>query len=194
MRDDDWLWVGGAVILLAMTKQEIDWGTGWVYPMPILRTPSGDLIPEVSQEFRSTNRPHLGVDVMYRNVNGKRWDVPVGVAVLAAKDGRLWSVSRAPRGWTVVLDHGPPWSTFYTHLDSVDPSVLHGTMGVSRKGDPMVIEAGRVLGTVGYDPLDSQKVRHLHFATWYRGSGDRASVDPRGAMGSWKKEVVEWTA
>lgn len=131
---------------------------------------------------------------MYRRtVNGRRqyW-VPDGVPVLAARDGTLWSVERTARGWAIVIDHGPPFSTFYTHLESVETDIANGIQGVRRNGEPLFIPAGRQLGRVGHDPTDANRVRHLHFAVWYQGAGDAASVDPTQDMATWRR--LQWRA
>lgn len=52
-----------------------------------------------------------------------------------------------------------------------------------------MLRAGDQLGTMGADPLDAQKLRHLHFAVWYRGHGDAASVDPADSMRHWRRSA-----
>jgi murein DD-endopeptidase MepM/ murein hydrolase activator NlpD len=113
---------------------------------------------------------------MYKGPAG--YFVPDGaVPVLAARDGKLWSIQRTARGWGIVLDHGPPWATYYQHLDSVSPDVA-----AMQRGAP--IRAGQPLGVMGSDPTDGGHVRHLHFAVWYQGHGDQASVEPD--MRTWR--------
>jgi len=183
--------VVGVMVLAMLDKRKrvIEWGSGWFYPMPDLRPPDGVKYPAtISQEFRSVGREHYGVDVMYRRrspvPSGRsRYWCPDGVPAYAARAGTIWSVDRAPRGWTVVIDHGPPWATFYTHLASIVNGLTKG----------VIVSAGDKIGTVGYDPLDPNKVVHLHFAVWHAGSGDRASVDPTAVMGSWQRREVPWT-
>lgn len=197
MRIDDELLIGGGILLAMLTLgRSIEWGDGWVWPIPDLidRSPAGvdrtlvPQVPTVSQEFRGASdpRPHLGVDLMYRARGWPRnFTAPPGVPVAAARSGTLWSVSRTPRGWAVVVDHGPPWATFYQHLEAVDPAVAKGAQGVARGGPGMQLAAGQRLGVMGSDPTDGGHVRHLHFATWYKGAGDAASVDPEKAMQTW---------
>lgn len=175
------------LILLAMSNQgSIQWGGGWVWPIPAIDMGGATLMPLVSQEFRGAGaaKPHYGVDLMYaRTPRGvsRGFYVPDGpVPILAARDGVLWSITETPRGWAVVVDHGRPFATFYQHLQSIDPA-LRG----APRSTP--IRAGQPLGVMGSDPLDSGHVRHLHFAVWYLGSGDRASVDPERAMRSWRR-------
>jgi murein DD-endopeptidase MepM/ murein hydrolase activator NlpD len=45
--------------------------------------------------------------------------MPPGTLVLAASDGEVWSAGWTPRGYSVVLSHGAPWATYYTHLASL---------------------------------------------------------------------------
>ena len=145
-------------------SSSVVWGTGWVWPIPDL--PGMPAV--ISQEFRPPT--HMGVDLMYR-LAGK-WTAPVGTPLRAARDGVVWSVGVTERGHNVVLDHGKPWATFYQHLAGV---------GVA-KGQS--VKAGQLIGTMGADPTDPQGLRHLHFATWYQGSGDSASVDPAPMLAS----------
>lgn len=140
-----------------------DWGEGWHWPVP------GDAI--VSQEFKSGI--HVGLDIMYRD--SEHYYAPVGTPVLAARAGNIWSTGTTARGMNVVIDHGPPFATFYQHLDSV--IVSHG----------QYVEAGEQIGTMGIDPTDEQQVRHLHFAVWYKGNGDSASVDPGPVINGWER-------
>jgi murein DD-endopeptidase MepM/ murein hydrolase activator NlpD len=156
------------------------WGKGWAWPVPDLVTELGHLPALVSQEFRRGGpAPHLGVDVMYRGADGV-WFAPEGTPVLAARDGVVWSTGQTARGWNVVVDHGAPWATFYQHL-AARPIVRAGQR----------VKAGEHLGVMGADPTDPQGLRHLHFAVWYRGHGDAASVDPGGEMSSWERS--RWT-
>jgi murein DD-endopeptidase MepM/ murein hydrolase activator NlpD len=90
----------------------------------------------------------------------------------------VWSTGHTSRGWNVVLDHGPPFATFYQHLLE-QPLVRAGEL----------VQAGQQIGVMGADPTDRQGLRHLHFAVWYKGHGDTASVDPESAMASWRRAV-----
>ena len=155
MRDRD-IVVIGLLVLLAMTKKVIAWGTGWVFPVagPGVR---------LTQEFKPVT--HLGVDIVG----------PAGAHIVAARSGKVWSTGETARGLNVVIDHGKPWATFYQHLSRVD--VVKG----------QVVIAGQSIGIIGADPTDHQHVRHLHFAMWYEGAGDNASVDPTHEMASWRR-------
>jgi len=178
MRDDDVLVIAG-LVLLVMTGEHVPWGAGWVWPVPDVRFPDGRILrAQVSQEFKPST--HLGVDIMYRA--GGVWLAPKGTPVIAAKTGRWFSSRRTARGWGVVIDHGAPFATYYQHLETVRPYV---------KG--AVVPEGAVIGTMGADPTDPQGLRHLHFAVWYKGAGDKASVDPGGVIDSWRRPTP-WDA
>ncbi len=180
----------GALVLLAIlgrTRRVVSWGKGWHWPVPDLDIGDGTGYPAVvSQEFGGS---HAGVDIDYRRRNvmdraeyrpttedgTTSYFAPPGTPVLAARDGRVWSVNRSKRGWEVVIDHGKPFATYYQHLQEVQ---------VRAHAD---VKAGDRIGTMGSDPTDPQKFRHLHFAVWYQGSGDGASVDPEPEMALWTR-------
>lgn len=191
MTSTEVLVIAGLILLVMSNQATIVWGDGWVWPIPEIQ-PSTDpagpalaMMPVISQEFRASGTPHYGVDLMYRNATPPPvFDAPPGVPVLAARDGKIWSVARTSRGWAFVIDHGPPFATFYQHLESIVPRFQD-----AKRGDP--VRAGEALGIMGSDPTDGGHVRHLHFAVWYKGYGDQASVDPATAMQKWR--VVSWT-
>lgn len=183
-------------------RGSIEWGAGWHWPLPDLKTRDGvTYLATVSQEFRGTGSAHKGVDLMYRRrskadrkeypagVNqSERWFVPPGAPVLAARAGKVWSVARTPLGWAVTLDHGAPWATYYLHLEGVVSGLA--------KGVP--VAAGEKLGTVGYNPnrepkagvVDAARLRHLHFEAWYKGTHAQ-SVDPGPVIVGWERSL--WT-
>lgn len=191
--------IGAGLVLMSSGKRaRVAWGSGWLWPVAPARYPDGVLYrPVVTQEFRPGS--HLGVDVMYRRrplsaldrpevpagEGGTRvFFAPKGTPIVAARDAIVWSVDKSPRGWQVVLDHGKPFATYYQHLSSV--SLSAHAMGKSSAGAVTHVAAGEQIGTMGGDPLDApQHLRHLHFAVWYEGNGDAASVDPTSAMQSW---------
>lgn len=203
-RDRQGLILLGGIILIGLMKKTrgIAWGHGWHWPVPDLVTRDGKkYLATISQEFKPAT--HLGVDIMYRRTsitdrpefpaapgaNGVRNGSPMYFAppetpILAARDGRVWSVSKGARGWSVVLDHGKPWATFYTHLERVDLEPHKAGKAIA-SGQPTNVKAGDMLGTMGGDPLESTHLRHLHFAAWYEGQGDDASVDPAGVIQTW---------
>lgn len=180
--------LGAALFVMLTSKKQYPpaeaWGTGWLWPIPDLVDAStgGVLRAAISQEFRGASdpRPHLGIDLMYRD---RVWFAPVGVPVVAARPGKVWSVTKTPRGFAVVLDHGPPWATFYQHLETLAPELAQ--LVDQPEHNVLEVTAGQQLGTMGADPLDPARVRHLHFAAWYRGAGDGHSVDPAPVMSGW---------
>ena len=151
---------------MLLVKQGPDWGGGWVWPVPDIGDidPPADGYAVISNHFSPPR--HKGVDIMYRGaVSG--YYAPVGTPTAAARDGTVWSVGQTARGWGVVVDHGPPFATFYQHLAAVEPGIAKGA----------AVKAGQRLGTMGVDPTDPERVRHLHFEVWWRG-GASSAVDP----------------
>jgi len=147
----------------------------WVWPLPVL----GDRLPVISQSWRSFDDadPHLGVDVMYRapSVGGRaRFEVPDGVAVLAAGAGRVRFADDTGRGHAVIIEHRGGRATYYVHME---------TLFVAR-GEP--VEPGQPLGVVGYDPTDAHRVRHLHFEIWRHGTRSSA-IDPGPSLATWPR-------
>lgn len=164
----------GAIVL---TRESIPWGSGWWWPVPNVRMPDGEYKAQVSRAFEDAG--HYGADILYKRAG--KWFAPVGTPITAARAGKVWSVTKSPRGWSVVIDHGKPFATFYQHLQDA----------VVSKGQPVI--AGQALGRMGSDPLDAAHLRHLHFAVWYKGAGDKASVDMSHVIGSWRRPPT-WTA
>ena len=152
--------------------------------------------PVISDGFGSP-RPdmkHMGVDIMFARIatdpfpvgtpNGTRGFVmPDAWMAVAAGDGILWSSGHTPRGFAVVIDHGPV-ATFYTHLDTLFvPQIRPPTKGLS-PAKIIPIKAGQPLGVIGGDPQTRQRIRHLHFELWRGGPGD--AVDPAPLMKTWR--------
>lgn len=210
MSRDDGVVIGGLALLALLAgkaKQmaSIPWGSGWMWPVAPVRFPDGlTYDPVVSNPFASG--PHYGVDIMFRrrsvtdraseyppgSVNGSTmFFAPPKTPIVAAKDARVWSVAKTARGWAVVLDHGKPFATFYTHLDRVDIEP-HTAGKPASGGAPTMVKAGDYIGTMGGDPSKPPHLRHLHFAVWYNGSGDKASIDPLSAMAKWPT-VPAWS-
>jgi hypothetical protein len=78
-----------------------------------------------------------------------------------------------------VIDHGPrKVATFYTHLDTLD---VTETANAKSKQQ---VKAGQKIGTVGFSPLDGEKLKHLHFEVWLGGPSDR--IDPSALMKTWE--------
>lgn len=165
-----------------------------VWPVPTYYATDGTVYPAVvssgmESQRRSkdgTLRPHRGLDVMYRRrsaedrgedpsgvigadgfASSPMHFAPVGTPILAARAGKVYSVHERTDGggWSVVLDHGKPWATYYTHLRWVGVDV----------GD--VVTAGQPIGVMGGNLGDGSRVRHLHFEVWFQGHGASASVD-----------------
>lgn len=181
------------------------WPDGWMWPVPDAVI-GGVKYPAVISDGYGSTRPggriHTGVDVMYRRRSlvdrpeypskvpaGSPWHfMPKGCPVVAARDGVVWSSGVTARGGSVVISHGAPWATYYTHLASLAfPPHAHGVNTAT--GKPTVIRAGDVIGTIGDDPIATDP-RHLHFAVWYGGT-DSSAVDPGAQMRSWRR--VPWT-
>lgn len=214
------LWL---LFLLALVgRKRVEWGTGWVWPVPTLFppwSPDGGYDATVSSGFGSTRHnaqgehTHVGNDVMYRRrgptdapafpagvqgVDGfactRNYFAPVGTPILAARAGAVWSVQERSDGggWSIVLDHGKPWATYYTHLSTVNLAA-HRSGKRADGGPAQVVDAGTVLGTMGGNKADSERIRHLHFEAWYQGTGPSASVDGwdegRGPMSTWERRT-----
>jgi hypothetical protein len=161
----------------------------WVWPVP---TWNGRK-PDVSSGWGSPrgNGTHAGVDIMYHRApndpykvgspNGsKGYVMPENTPALAASDGVVWSAGWTPRGYAVVIDHGAQSkvATFCNHLSSL----LVTTTERGKSGQRVV--AGQPLGIIGANPLDREKLMHLHFALWRGGPKD--AVDPKPVMSGWE--------
>lgn len=215
--------VGILKALAGRKGSDIEWGTGWMWPVPTLYPPGSDngYPATVSSGFDSKRkkkdgsgyRPHVGMDIMYRRreklrdrpeypatvkssdgfVSGSTWFfAPPLTPILAARPGRIWSVQKRTDGggWSVVIDHGAPWATYYTHLATVN--VAEAVGGKRRDGQPPeLVEAGTVIGTMGGNESDSERLRHLHFEMWYKGHGAESSKDAFGAgvMTNWQRKA-----
>src|SRR6478735_2309592 len=195
MRDSDAMLLLGLAGLAMLTRSkscptDAVFDDGWVWPVPPMRPWRGGPVynPEVSQEFKDPD--HLGVDIMYRRKSKadlltayrpgtpdgtSQWFAPSGTPVIAARAGKVWSVQKTTRGIAVVLDHAKPFATFYQHLESA----------IVRPG--AYVTVGQPLGVMGFDPTDDERLRHLHFAVWYKGAGDDASIDITAAMAKWPR-------
>jgi murein DD-endopeptidase MepM/ murein hydrolase activator NlpD len=97
--------------------------------------------------------------------------MPPGTVALAAADGEIWSAGKTSRGYTVVISHGFPWATYYTHL----ASLRVGETARGQSGER--VRAGQPIGIIGADPKDPQGISHLHFEMWHGGTG-RSAIDP----------------
>lgn len=164
--------------------------TAWVWPIPTL----GDRAPVISDGWGSrrtrpdgTTRSHLGADLMYRRMepldlrgvfppgtkNGSAWHfMPDNVPVLAAGEGVVAFAGPTARGFTVVIEHAADWATYYTHLAQLD-------VAAGQRVSP-----GTSLGSVGFDPTDRRKLKHLHFELW-RGRARDGAIDPAPFLAAW---------
>lgn len=202
MATDEDIWLLLLLGAFVLTRKQIDWGTGWVFPIPDLKTSDGRVYRGMVSDGWGTPRhlpgggitEHRGADVMYRRASvndrpeykpgthdGTRgYFAPRFTPVLAARDGKVWSVNKTPRGYAIVLDHGKPWATFYQHLESV----------FRVKG--ATVRAGDIIGVMGYDPLDPAQLRHLHFEAWH-GGAEESAVDVAPQMDTWARSSYVWT-
>jgi murein DD-endopeptidase MepM/ murein hydrolase activator NlpD len=159
----------------------------WVFPVPRWQ----DRSPVVSDGWGSPRvgdargTMHRGADIMFRRRSltdlddvfpprspHTRWHfMPSNTPVLAASDGEVWSSGWTARGYSVVLSHGAPWATYYTHLSSL--RIAETQRGASKQR----VRAGDPLGVIGADPKDANAIDHLHFEMWF-GGGAVAAVDP----------------
>ncbi len=166
----------------------------WVWPVAAWKGRA----PVISDGFHSPRegrQRHGGVDIMFQRLPAdsfkagtpnasKGFVMPDGALVVAASDGRVWSAMWTPRGYAVVIDHGPrKVATFYQHLEKL--FVAPTAKGESKQ----TVRAGEPIGIVGFSPLDGEKLKHLHFEVWL--GGPEASVDPQNVMKTW--EIVGGT-
>jgi len=199
-----------------MLKEKPEWGAGWVYPVPDMLNQQGSFPAIISQGFSSR---HRGVDIFLSRrgvahggspivvtgfepgqkakdgittdaTTSGRFFAPQGLWILAARAGKVWSVTPTNNGIMVVIDHGKPWATFYGHLETCRlRETSNGESGEE-------VAAGEIIGTMGAglnaDPakglVDGEHLRHLHFEAWYKGGSDRA-VDPESEMRTWKRST-----
>lgn len=189
---DELFWLLALGVLALMTSESVEWGDPslWTFPVPDANLFGVKYPAEVSHEFSWPT--HHGVDIEYRSFDAAalgfadhssgQWFAPSDTPILAARAGKVRSVDQSERGIEIVLDHGPPFATYYQHLaaSSVKP------------GDQ--VKPGDRIGTMGFDPTQAKDtdrgLRHLHFEVWYKG-GPSAAVDPQLAMANWKR--VLWT-
>lgn len=160
----------------------------WVWPVPTWNNRK----PTISDGWGSPRDGgagrHEGVDIMFKRhpgdpfapgtPNGSRGHVMPDLVAVAASDGVIWSATWTPRGFAVVIDHGQKLATYYTHLSRL----LVAATSRARSGQR--VYAGQPIGVIGFDPKDSQRIKHLHFALW-RG-GPREAVDPAPLMRAWE--------
>lgn len=99
----------------------------------------------ITQEWRPPM--HMGVDIA---VPGKLRAVRAQVRAVAR--GRVVRAYRGERGWAVLVDHDD-WASGYLHLGELHHGIADGA----------IVAPGQILGTMGADPLDPERILHLHF-------------------------------
>lgn len=185
----------------------VNW-EGWIWPVPIWQGRE----PVVTQEWKPGHDPgagnasgahenHLGVDIMFRKKSDdSKSDVlhdsqgsfisPSGTPVIAAGPGKIWATGYDPvYGHWVQVDHGTrpnvgPVNTFYQHLESFERQW--------RKDDP--VEAGTLLGKMGWAPEDPKGLRHLHFEIWFPVKDQPLNtwrLDPQPYLNTFGKVVMK---
>jgi hypothetical protein len=199
-----WPWlVGGGLVAYAWSRQRTHAPSSanahtlatplsgrWVWPVPRWNGRA----PAISDGFglRANGVHHNGVDLMFARApsdtlragtpNGSsHFVMPDGMTALAANDGVVWSASKTPRGYAVVIDHGASKvATFYQHLEKL----LVTPTANAKAGER--VRAGQPIGIIGADPLDTEHLKHLHFELWLGGPND--AVDPAPVMRGWAIE------
>lgn len=120
--------------------------TTLVWPVVVLGDDDKPLMARGGSVITNEYQPprHMGVDI---SVPGQLKTARAFVRAVAA--GRVIRAARGDRGIAVLIDHGD-WASGYLHLADVD--VKSGA----------VVAAGQRLGRMGADPLDPEKIVHLH--------------------------------
>lgn len=156
------------------------------YPLPRLHTPWRTYMPTESQSYSPPT--HYGWDIMYPRADrrdaerwppgttdgSRRYFCPPGVPVLAALPGVVTYARRTRRGGQVTLRHDGELETLYLHLEDL----------AVEEGWP--VQMGARVGTVGWDPLDAERLRHLHFAIRYRKQWAEAPIGRWNKLAVWK--------
>ncbi len=188
-----------ALGVLVFTRKRVTWGDGWMWPVPPIVVGGVRFNPVISSGFGwRGSQQHPGADIVFSRRTpqdliaqypsgtpngGRGWFAPPGVPIVAARAGKVWSVAKTSKGWAVVLDHSKPFTTFYTHMEGV-ALPLHASGKNVNTGTATHVEAGQVIGFMGWSPEDAERVRHLHFEVWHGGAADSA-VDAATAMREW---------
>lgn len=188
-----------------MTANQVEWGdpSQWTFPVADLGMGGAVYRAKITDRWgspRPNGKFHRGVDIMFERrsrsdrpeyappVDGSpMFFAPPGTEVLAARDGSVWMSGDTERGRSVILDHGKPWATYYTHMERLALPLVN--RGKTAAGDVYRVKAGDVIGYMGGDPMTAPHLRHLHFAAWYKGP-ERCAVDPERAMVSWRRPIL----
>ncbi|TCP57758.1 stage II sporulation protein Q [Tumebacillus sp. BK434] len=109
--------------------------------------------------YESTFTPHEGVDI------GLKSDAPF--TVVAAAMGTVKAVKEDPlMGYTVEIEHGNGYSTYYASLSKVE--VKAGTKVIS----------GQPIAKSGNNRFEKEEKNHLHFEL----RKDGVAIDPNGTL------------
>jgi murein DD-endopeptidase MepM/ murein hydrolase activator NlpD len=159
-----------------------------VWPLPALNGRAPAIIPPAVATPR-------GIDLAYARVTpselvhtyppGSRngtttYFMPSGMPALAAADGVIRYAGRIMHGFTILVEHGDGWATYYGNLAHMFATRVNG----ETLGPPQRVTAGDVLGHVG--SMQPGGFACLHFQLWRAdGHGGFADVDPSPHMKSW---------
>jgi hypothetical protein len=161
----------------------------WVWPVPSWEGRRAVVSDGWGSPRDGGTRRHLGVDIMYRrrerselatefppdSQDGSRWHfMPPSIPVLAASDGVVTSAGWTRRGNTVVIQHAGGWATYSTHMERL--AVAAGQR----------VTSGQAIGSVGFDPTGTRRLRHLHFELWRDGARSGAT-DPSPFLAAWER-------
>ena len=133
-------------------------GLTWLVPVSyrVVSSPYGPR--EFHPVTGEPNKMHHGVDLAGYDINGK--------PIVATRAGRVMFAGwYGSGGWTVGIDHGDGFQTYYMHMTSYDVKV----------GD--YVTAGQKIGNVG--STGGSTGPHLHFEIRYNGN----SVNPMNYIG-----------
>lgn len=187
--------IGALLVTTSNEKQGLRVADPQAWSWPV--APWRGIRPTISDGWGSGRdggaRLHRGVDIMYQRDNhnpapqfrpgthdaSKGFYAPPGTPIYAAHDGMVWSTGQTARGYSIVIDHGPPWATFYQHLESI--AVTATKHGQSKQH----VSRGQLIGIMGYSHTDGEQLRHLHFEIWH-GGARLPAVDPAPIMRDWQ--------
>ena len=148
----------------------------WLWPLPML----GNHAPIVAQRANLDDVPHSGAVLMYRQPEsdgyGPRFGVPDGTPALAAASGVIRFAGATPAGLAVIIDHPAGASTHYAPLAALAVDAVRGAR----------VTVGQPIGTVGHDPDDPDRARHLRFSIWRHGTRSSA-IDPAPLLATWPR-------
>ena len=160
----------------AIPRTSIPGAAPWVWPLPML----GNRAPIVALRAQLEDEPHPGAVLMYRQPEasdrGPRYGAPDGVPILAAGAGVVRFAGRTPAGVAVTIDHPSGAASHYAPLAALAVDAVRGA-GVT---------AGQPIGTVGHDPDDLDRARHLRFSIWRHGTRSSA-IDPAPLLATWPR-------